>query len=308
MLNTNSKIPSIAVLMATYNGALYLSEQIDSILSQSLPPTIIIVSDDGSEDGTHTILEKYAAEGHITFIKNDIRRGVVGNFIHCITQLPAGFYFALSDQDDIWHPNKLEECFSALQKIEQQDQPCMVYSDLCLMDAQKNTINKSFRNELGHHKYKHSLETLLFGNFVLGCTTLCNYALKDYIIGMPIHRSYNHDAWMALVSYTFGKSFSIDKALLDYRQHDNNVTIRTHSKKTVKNRYIKHVKQLFTKNDFLEDRFTIVDLFYSHYKTSLPAQKRIQFEDFLELKNKSYLAKKIAFETAFYKQWTNRFS
>ena len=308
MLNTNSKIPPIAVLMATYNGALYLSEQIDSILSQSLPPTIIIVSDDGSEDGTHTILEKYAAEGNITFIKNDIRRGVVGNFIHCITQLPAGFYFALSDQDDIWHPNKLEECFSALQKIEQQDQPCMVYSDLCLMDAQKNTINKSFRNELGHHKYKHSLETLLFGNFVLGCTTLCNYALKDYIIGMPIHPSYNHDAWMALVSYTFGKSFSIDKALLDYRQHDNNVTIRTHSKKTVKYRYIKHVKQLFTKNDFLEDRFTIVYLFYSHYKNSLPAQKRIQFEDFLGLKNKSYLAKKIAFETAFYKQWTNRFS
>jgi glycosyltransferase involved in cell wall biosynthesis len=308
MLNAKNNTPLIAVLMATYNGALYISEQIDSILNQTLPPTIIIVSDDGSNDGTLTILEKYVAEGKITFIKNDIRRGVVGNFIHCITQLPEGFYFALSDQDDIWHPNKLEECFSALQKIEQQDQPCMVYSDLCLMDAQKNIINRSFRNELGHHKYKHSLETLLFGNFVLGCTTLCNYALKDYVINMPIHPSFNHDAWMALASYTFGQSYSIDKALVDYRQHSNNVTIRTHTKKTVISRYVNHVKQLFTKNDFLEDRFTIVDLFYGQYKNSMAPQKRILFESFSGLQNKSYLVKKIAFETAFYNHWTKRFS
>lgn len=308
MLKNNSITPPIAVLMATYNGALYLNEQIDSILNQTLPPAIIIVSDDGSDDGTVTILEKYAAEEKIKFIKNDTRLGVVGNFINCLHQLPACYYFALSDQDDIWHPSKLEECFHALQKIEHEDQPCMVYSDLCLIDAQKNLINRSFRNELGHNKYKHCLETLLFGNFVLGCTTLCNYPLKDYIIGMPIHPSFNHDAWMALVSYTFGQTYSIDKALVDYRQHSNNVTIRAHRKKTVLNRYINHIKQLFTKNDFLEDRFPIVDLFYSQHKSSMASQKRIHFEDFLALQNKSYLAKKIAFETAFYKHWTNRFS
>ncbi len=306
MLSSNT--PSIAVLMATYNGAQYLNEQIDSILNQSLPPTTIIVSDDGSDDGTITILEKYAAVEKIKFIKNDTRRGVVGNFINCLHQLPAGYYFALSDQDDIWHPSKLEESFHALQKIEHKDQPCMVYSDLCLIDAQKNIINRSFRNELGHHKYKHCLETLLFGNFVLGCTTLCNYSLKDYIIGMPIHPCFNHDAWMALVSYTFGQTYSIDKALVDYRQHSSNVTIRTHNKKTVLNRYINHAKQLLSKNDFLEDRFPIVDLFYSQYKSSMTPQKRMHFEDFLALQNKSYLSKKIAFETAFYKHWTNRFS
>jgi glycosyltransferase involved in cell wall biosynthesis len=294
--------------MATYNGALYLNEQIDSILNQTLPPTTIIVSDDGSDDGTITILEKYAAEGKVKFIKNDARRGVVGNFINCLHQLPAGYYFALSDQDDIWYPNKLEECFHALQKIEHEDLPCMVYSDLCLIDAQKNIINRSFRNELGHHKYKHCLETLLFGNFVLGCTTLCNYSLKDYIIVMPIHPSFNHDAWMALVSYTFGQTYSIDKALVDYRQHSSNVTIRAHSKKTILNRYINHIKQLFTKNDFLEDRFPIVDLFYSQYKSSMASQKRMHFENFIGLQNKSYLSKKIAFETAFYKHWINRFS
>jgi glycosyltransferase involved in cell wall biosynthesis len=308
MLKNNSITPPIAVLMATYNGALYLNEQIDSILNQTLPPTTIIVSDDGSDDGTLAILEKYAAAEKITFIKNDTRRGVVGNFIHCLHQLPAGYYFALSDQDDIWHPNKLEESFHALQKIEKQDQPCMVYSDLCLIDAQKNIINRSFRNELGHHKYKHCLETLLFGNFVLGCTTLCNYSLKDYIIGMPIHPSFNHDAWMALVSYTFGQTYSIDKALVDYRQHSSNVTIRAHNKKTLLNRYINHLKQLFTKNDFLEDRFPIVDLFYSQYKSSMASQKRMHFENFIGLQNKSYLSKKIAFETAFYKHWTNRLS
>ena len=304
----NNNIPPIAVLMATYNGALYIGEQIDSILNQSIPPKIIIVSDDGSEDDTLAILEKYATEGKIIITNKNIRPGVVGNFLHCLTHLPAGYYFALSDQDDIWHPNKLEVCLNALQKIEQQDQPCMVYSDLCLMDAQKNIINRSFRNELGHDKYKHSLETLLFGNFVLGCTSLCNYTLKDYILGMPIHSTFNHDAWMALVSYTFGQTYSIDKALVDYRQHCSNVTIRDHSKKTVIHRYLNHLKQLFTKNDFLEDRFSIVDLFYSCYKSNISNQKRTQFENFLMLKNKSYLAKKIAFEKVFYSHWTNRFS
>jgi rhamnosyltransferase len=294
--------------MATYNGEQYLEEQIESILNQSLQPTIIIVSDDGSKDGTLAILEKYGQQGKLTYLKNNNRPGVVGNFIHCLHQLPAGYYFTLSDQDDIWHPNKLAECFAALQKIEQQDQPCMVYSDLSLMDVQKNIINSSFRNELGHDKYKHCLETLLFGNFVLGCTTLSNYTLKDYIIDMQIHPSFNHDAWMALVTYTFGQTYSIDKALVGYRQHSSNVTIRNHAKKTVINRYINHLKQVFIKNDFLDDRFTIVDLFYSHYKHSMAPQKRILFENFLRLKNKSYLAKKIAFETVFYKQWTNRFS
>ncbi len=305
--NTNH-IPPIAVIMATYNGEQYLEEQLESIFNQSLQPTLIIVSDDGSTDGTLMILEKYAQLEKLSYLKNSNRPGVVGNFINGLTHLPQDYYFALADQDDIWHPNKLAECFAALQKIEHHDQPCMVYSDLCLMDAQKNIINNSFRNELGHHKYKHCLETLLFGNFVLGCTTLSNYTLKDYIIGMPIHPSFNHDAWMALVTYTFGQSHSIDKALVDYRQHSNNATIGSHVKKTVINRYINHLKQLFTKNDFLEDRFTIVDLFYSHYANSMAPQKRIQFEHFLGLKNKSYLAKKIAFETAFYKQWTNRFS
>jgi len=306
--NNTNHIPPIAVIMATYNGELYLEEQLESIFNQSLHPTIIIVSDDGSEDGTLAILEKYAQLGKLSYLKNTNRLGVVGNFINGLTHLPQGYYFAFADQDDIWHPNKLAECFDALQKIEHHDQPCMVYSDLCLIDAQKNIINNSFRNELGHHKYKHCLETLLFGNFVLGCTTLSNYALKDYIIGMPMHPSFNHDAWMALVSYTFGQSHSIDKALVDYRQHCNNVTIGRHVKKTVITRYVNHIKQVFTKNDFLEDRFTIVDLFYSHYKNSIAPQKRIQFEHFLGLKNKNYLVKKIAFETAFYKQWTSRFS
>ena len=308
MNNNTNNIPPIAVIMATYNGEQYLEEQIESILHQSLQPTIIIVSDDGSTDGTRVILEKYAHQEKISYFKNSNRHGVVGNFLNGLAHLPVGYYFAFADQDDIWHPNKLAECFDVLQKIEHQDMPCMVYSDLCLMDAQKNIINSSFRNELGHHKYKHCLETLLFGNFVLGCTTLSNYALKDYIIGMPIHSSFNHDAWMALVSYTFGQSCSINKALVNYRQHSNNATIRTHTKKTVVNRYINHVKKLFTKNDFLEDRFTIVDLFYRHFKNSMAPQKRILFENFLGLKNKSYLTKKTAFESAFYKQWTNRFS
>ena len=303
-----NNIPPIAVLMATYNGAPYLQEQLDSIISQSLQPSIIIVSDDGSTDATQSILETYANNGKITFIKNASTHGVVGNFLNCLNQLPKGYYFALADQDDIWHQNKLEKCFEAIQKIEIENLPCMVYTDLRLIDERKNIINNSFRNELGHNKYKHCLETLLFGNFVLGCTTLSNYKMKEYLLKVPVINNFNHDAWMALVSFSVGKSFSIDDPLVNYRQHANNVTLSNHIKKTRLERYLTHIKFLFSKNNFLNDRFIIIELFLEEFNNLIPNDNLLKFKQFIRLKNKSYLFKKISFEISFFTHWTKRFS
>lgn len=308
MNNNTTYIPPIAVIMATYNGEHYLEEQIESILNQSLAPSVVIIVDDGSIDGTCVILEKYANEGKITYLKNDTRHGVVGNFINGLKHLPVGNYFALADQDDIWTLDKLEKCYAALKNIEIDTQPCMVYSDLCLVDAKKKIINKSFRNELGHHKYVHCLDTLLYGNFVLGCTTLSNYVMKDYIVQMPHDPSFNHDAWMALAAYSIGKSTSIDEPLVNYRQHSNNVTISSHKKRSLIYRYATHFKLLFTKNDFLEDRFTIVKLFMNQYQNSLSENHKKKMRRFLKLQNNSYIRKKIAFEISFFNKWTNRFS
>lgn len=303
----DNDVPSIAVVMATYNGAQFLEEQIESIISQTLAPSLFIVYDDGSTDDTFFILQKYQEQGKLLCYQNETRLGLVANFKKGISQVPAGYYFALSDQDDIWHTDKLEKCMEAMRKIEHSSKPCLVYSDLNFMDAKGQLINTSFRNELGHDKYKHDLDTLLFGNFVLGCTSLCNESMKLHIKTMPINSSFNHDAWMAMLAYVLGKAHSINEPLISYRQHENNSTISKHQKASRLKRYWQHVTLLFSKNNYLTERFTLVRLFVETYQQDISTADQKKLAQFLALENCNYFFKKLAFEKAFYGKWINRF-
>ena len=300
-------ISPIAVVMATYNGVQFLEEQIESILAQTIPPSLFIVFDDGSTDQTYFILQKYQAAGKLTCYQNETRLGLVANFKQGIHQVPAGYYFALSDQDDIWHVDKLEKCMACMRNIENPLTPCLVYSDLNFIDANGKLINVSFRNELGHDKYRHTLDTLLFGNFVLGCTTLCNESMKLHIKNMPINANFNHDAWMALLAYALGNAYSIKESLISYRQHEQNSTI-SHFKKVGRwRRYLNHIKLLFSNNNYLMERFIMVQLFLENYQHELSSKHQKKLTQFLALEKKLYLLKKFAFEKAFFGKWFNRF-
>ena len=301
------EIPPIAVVMATYNGAQFLEEQIESILAQTLLPSLFIVYDDCSTDDTYLILQKYQVKGQLICYQNETRLGLVANFKQGISQVPTGYYFALSDQDDVWHADKLEKCMEVMKKIENPSKPCLVYSDLNFMDAKGKLINSSFRNELGHDKYTHDLDTLLFGNFVLGCTSLCNESMKLHIKTMPIKSSFNHDAWMAMLAYVLGEAHSINEPLMSYRQHDKNMTISMHQKVRRLRRYWQHVKLLFINNNYLMERFILVRLFFETYQHELSAADQKKLTQFLALENHSYVFKKLAFEKAFFGKWINRF-
>ena len=304
---SNNFIPPIAVVMATFNGANFIEEQIESILAQTIPPSLFIVFDDCSTDETFFILQKYQAAGKLLCYQNENRLGLVSNFKQAISQVPTGYYFALSDQDDIWHITKLEKCLASMLKIENPTQPCLVYSDLNFIDAKGKMINISFQNELGQDKYEHDFDTLLFGNFVLGCTTMCNETMKQHIKNMPIHSSFNHDAWMAMLAYGFGNAFAINEPLIDYRQHNNNSTISKYTRMSRFRRYINHMKLLFCNNDYLNERFIMVRLFLEKHQKDMSIIHQRKIEQFLTLENKSYFIKKLALEKAFYGKWINRF-
>ncbi|MFK5998845.1 MAG: glycosyltransferase [Rhodobacterales bacterium] len=102
--------PSIAVLVATYNGADNLLEQLESYRSQTLVPALVLVSDDGSTDATWQILEQFSKQHpdlNVQLLKGP-RRGVSQNFLHLLRHVPDHIDMAsLSDQDDIWLPEKL---------------------------------------------------------------------------------------------------------------------------------------------------------------------------------------------------------
>ena len=92
----------VAVMMSTYNGELYIEEQIESILQQPGVDVFLYIRDDGSSDGTLRILQKYSSTDkvHIQYGKHI---GIGNSFMELLWSLPDTYdYYSFSDQDDIW--------------------------------------------------------------------------------------------------------------------------------------------------------------------------------------------------------------
>jgi len=288
----------ISVVMTTYNGERYLEEQIDSILTQTLHPAELIVCDDQSTDGTVAILEKYQRQEKLVFVKNPQRLGLIKNFKKAVSLATAGNYVALSDQDDHWLPDKLEKSAALLQKMD-ENLPCLVYSDLILVDEQGKILNHSFKNEQGQGGYEENLETLCFRNFVTGCTILMNPTLRPFFAAIPDNVLF-HDDWIALAAFTFGKVDALPMATVRYRKHSSNLSIATGTKP--RNRYRSLLEQLLKvfkgRDDFMSHQFIVVRRFYNQYYLAMAPDKRLTFEKFLKMEFKSYFIKKLAFRRA----------
>lgn len=296
--------PSVSVAIATYNGEKYLEEQLDSILAQSLKPAEIIVCDDQSSDGTKAILDKYLQDGRISFFTNDTRLGFVGNFKKAVSLTNPENYVALADQDDIWLPSKIDAAMSLMLKIEIKQQPAMTYSDLVLVDQDKNILNPSFRNELGQDVYRHCLETLLFGGFVNGCTMLMNPQMRSYFATIPDGAEINHDTWIALIAYSFGQVGIVDKSHILYRKHLNNASdVQDFKRKGRFQRLKTEMLNAFSKNDLFENEIVTAAEFYQAFHQKLSNEDKVLIQNFLKLHGKTYLAKKLALRRFFRNKW-----
>lgn len=286
----------ISVAMATYNGDKYLTEQLTSIIKQSCHADEIIICDDCSTDQTQIILSGFALNNQVSFIINNERLGFIRNFKKAVSLTTPDSYVALCDQDDYWLPHKLEKNLAELIRIEEPNLPCIVYSDLMYVDDSGQTLNPSFRNEYGQDKYCHNLQTLLFSNFVTGCTIMMNAKAVQYFEDMPDDVRY-HDEWLALVAFTFGKAAEITEPLVRYRRHQNNLSISNNTRP--KNRIRSLIEQIWKaisgNDDFLESQFKVVRRFYNKYSLSIPREKQRYFQNFLKLEHRSYLVKKLAF-------------
>lgn len=100
--------------MCTYNGEKYIREQLDSILAQTWPLLEVIIQDDGSTDSTPDICRTYEARHSIVrFIQNEQNLGFNRNF-QSVCEKAKGQFVAISDQDDVWFPQKIERLVSAI--------------------------------------------------------------------------------------------------------------------------------------------------------------------------------------------------
>jgi glycosyltransferase involved in cell wall biosynthesis len=299
-----SEYTPISVAMATYNGGKYLVEQLDSILSQTLLPVEIIVCDDQSTDNTSEILENYQSKGLLKYYINEKRLGFIGNFKKAVSLCNPENYVALSDQDDIWLPSKLSLAAQYIKNIDETDTPAIVYSDLILVDQDKNLINPSFRSELGQGGYIYCLETLFFGCFVNGCTILMNPAMYSYFSTIPDQGALNHDTWISMIAYTFGKADIVPEPQVYYRSHANNATeVGDFKRKGRLNRLFSEIIHSFKKNDLFEDQISFASEFYNTFQDKLSTEQRTMFVRFINLKGKSWLEKKIALRRFFKGKW-----
>lgn len=302
----NVKYPPVSVAMTTYNGEKFLAQQLNSILAQTVPVAEIIVCDDGSSDKTLDILKEYSKHLPLTFYSNKTKLGVAANFKKAVSLTSPKNYVALSDQDDIWLPEKIEKSLEELLKNDDGFTPIMIYSDLVMIDEKENILNVSVNNELGHDKYKHCLATLLFGNFVLGCTITMNRRMRDFFSDIPDNIPLNHDAWITLIGFSFGKQYCLPGSPIKYRKHGNNASFNGGAIKNRAGRILNHIRSLFTENNYLHDQIALAKAFYSVYHDKLSAEHQKIFTDFCMLENASYLKKKLSFEKAFKDNWICR--
>lgn len=201
----------LSVALCTYNGARYLREQLDSIALQTRQPDEMVVCDDRSSDGSVEIVEAFAADAPfpVRLCVNEEGLGATKNFERAMG-LCEGDYIALSDQDDVWLPNKLEITFNAMCRAEDRsgaDVPILVHTDLRVVDLERRLVAPSFYRHQGFKKlHRNLLAELLVENYVTGCTMMMNRALRDG--GLPIPSgAMMHDWWLALVAPPEAVSF-----------------------------------------------------------------------------------------------------
>jgi glycosyltransferase involved in cell wall biosynthesis len=219
----------VFILMACYNGARYINEQIRSVQAQHFNQWSLIVRDDGSCDDTVQIIRCLAQEdSRIHLLDDGIGNlGVIGNFsvlMQCALDQGADYIF-LADQDDVWNPEKLGVMLAAMRELEVtngSDLPLLVHCDLVVVDEQKRMIASSFANYMKLSPARVGLGILLVRNQVTGCACLVNRAALELACPIP-SGVFMHDWWLTLLCAMAGKIGYVTQPLMQYRQHATNV-------------------------------------------------------------------------------------
>lgn len=212
----------VCVLMSTYNGEKYLSEQLDSILVQQSVEVYINIRDDGSTDGTQKILDKYKEEyGNIT-VQYGENIGYERSFYYLMVYAQEYEYYAFADQDDVWDTDKL--CV-AIEKLEEKCSntpkivPAVYWCNLRNVDSKLafQSIMKP-ATESVFDKYRY-----LIDKYGYGCTMVFTRKLLEIAVEHKPSKNISHDNWIGILGVYFGKKVFDEKAHISYRQHGNNL-------------------------------------------------------------------------------------
>lgn len=213
----------ISVAMCTYNGSAYIGEQLESIAAQTRLPDELVVCDDRSTDQTIEIVRSFAAVAPfpVRLIVNETTLRVAGNFEKAVS-LCAGDVIALTDQDDVWMPEKL-----AIYEREFTEKPHLglIFTDGEVVDENLNSLNRRiwdyFFSDRKRRLFEQGreIEVLIWNNTVTGATVALRKELKKRLVPVPLDCGFIHDGWFALFAACHSHIGFVPQPLIKYRQH-----------------------------------------------------------------------------------------
>jgi len=207
--------PRVSVALCTYNGAQFLAEQLSSIYSQTIKPDELVISDDASTDNTLEIIEDFMASKAIPvrLLTHKKNSGFTSNFQSAILECNGSVIF-LSDQDDIWYPDKIEVCLNLLD----------THPDILGLTHEARLVNHN-GDPLGTFLRAQILRG--YGpsdSTITGCVSCFRQDIRELLFPVPLN-IVGHDTWISYV-FTFFASrwIFLDVCLQDIRRHFSNAS------------------------------------------------------------------------------------
>lgn len=278
------------IVLASYNGAKYIEEQINSIvkcIDDCKTATInkFIITDDNSSDDTLIIVKKLAQNiPYLYLYTNELAKGVINNFQNGINKTSSEFVF-FSDQDDIWDEKKITKTIEILLESEDENKPLLVITNINFVNENLSLLRS------GHDfdRYSPSDELMtVYRSFGQGCTMAVNRKLLNFMGQIPTE-AVMHDWWMLLIASNFGKVRYITTPLLNYRQHSNNVCGGTKHNNIARYFNLKNQRQYMKSLSMQSGKF--VELYHDFFTE----KKSLDAHVFLSQINNKNIIEKISF-------------
>jgi rhamnosyltransferase len=275
---------SISILMATYNGEKYIRQQLLSLLAQTYPHWQLWIKDDGSTDTTGLIIDEFCTlDPRIRKVFSSENNLGAGKAFFSLLQYANTPYTIFCDQDDIWLDKKLEELIRYADEKLISDKIGMVYCDAYAYSDTSGTI---ISQSISHLHAQTLNEFLFFNSGYQGCSILFNQPLgkmaQNYTADF-----YMHDDIISLLAHTFGDVHFLDKPLMLYRQHANNVTGQT------ARGYWDMIRGFFRSGAAVlsHRHYEEKKEFFNHYRTIMSPKDILLFEAYLNFPKAMYITR-----------------
>ncbi|MBQ5825270.1 MAG: glycosyltransferase [Clostridia bacterium] len=203
----------ISVLIAVYNGELYIKKQLESVLSQLGEDDEVIISDDNPSGGTFAVVEPFLGDKRIRYVHGPAK-GVDANNEFLLRECTGDVAF-LCDQDDVWLDCKVERVMSAI-----EGGACCVLHNAYITDENLEKSGITLFEDRG-------AKTGILHNIIKNCYTGACMALtrQAFTAALPFPKNLPmHDQWLGLVSEKVGRVDLVDEPLLLYRRNPGSMT------------------------------------------------------------------------------------